>query len=150
MSAQTSANLNHHWEADTNGPRDDKDNTTAFRKKEDGGDEERASYRTCANEFDFRYMRATDLPFNQRITLPKSVNESIELKMQNLKGDLKKVTKEVKSEVTSNSNLTSEQQRDVKSLIRRVKEKEIVVFQTDKSGRFSVDTTMNRRGLTLG
>ena len=32
MSAQTSANLNHHWEADTKGPRDDKDNTTAFRK----------------------------------------------------------------------------------------------------------------------
>ena len=68
-------------------------------------------------------MRATDLPFNQRITLPKSVNECIELKMQNLKGDLKKVTKEVKSEVTSNNNLTSEQQRGVKSLIRRVKEK---------------------------
>ena len=61
--------------------------------------------------------------------LPKSVNESIELKMQNLKEDLKKVTKEVKSEVTSNSNLTSEHQRGVKSLIRRVKEKEIVFFQ---------------------
>ena len=27
-----SANLNHHWEADTNGPKDDKDNITTFRK----------------------------------------------------------------------------------------------------------------------
>ena len=90
-------------------------------------------------------MRATDLPFNQRITLPKSVNENVELKMQNLKGDLKKITKEVKSEVASDSNLTSEQQRGVKSLIRRVKEKEIVVFQTDKSGRFSIDTPENYR-----
>ena len=90
-------------------------------------------------------MRAPDLPFNQKITLPKSVNENTELKMQNLKGDLKKITKEVKSEVASDSNLTSEQQRGVKSLIRRVKEKEIAVFQTDKPGRFSIDTPENYR-----
>ena len=51
----------------------------------------------------------------------------------------------MKSKVTSDSNLTSVQQRGVKSLIRRVKEKEIVVFQTDKSGRFSVDTPENYR-----
>ena len=88
-------------------------------------------------------MRATDLPFNQRITLLKSLNESTELKMQNLRGDLKKVTKAVKSEFASDSNLTSEQQRGVKSLIRRVKEKDIVVFQTNKSGHFSVDIPEN-------
>ena len=32
-------------------------------------------------------------------------------------------------------------------MIKRVKEKEIVVFQTDKSGRFSVDTPENYREL---
>ena len=58
--------------------------------------------------------------------MPKSVDESIELKMQNLKGDLKKITKEAKSEVASDSNLTLEQQRGVKSLVRRVKEEEII------------------------
>ena len=31
-SAHTSANLDHHWEADIDGPKDDKDDTTAFRK----------------------------------------------------------------------------------------------------------------------
>ena len=31
-SAQTSANLDHPWEADTKGPKDDKDDITAFRK----------------------------------------------------------------------------------------------------------------------
>ena len=46
-------------------------------------------------------------------------------------------------EVASDSNLTSEQQRGVKSLIPRVKEKEIVVFQTDKSERFSINTPEN-------
>ena len=44
-------------------------------------------------------MRATDLPSTQRIILLKSIYESIELKMQNLKRDLKKITtKDVKSE----------------------------------------------------
>ena len=41
----------------------------------------------------------------------------------------------MKSEVASDSNLTLEQQRGVKLLIRRVKEKKIVVFQTYKSGQ---------------
>ena len=31
-SAHTSANLDHHWEADIDGPKDDKDDITAFRK----------------------------------------------------------------------------------------------------------------------
>ena len=31
-SAHTSANLDYHWEADIDGPKDDKDDTTAFRK----------------------------------------------------------------------------------------------------------------------
>ena len=32
MSAQRSANLDHHWGADTDGPKDDKDDIIAFRK----------------------------------------------------------------------------------------------------------------------
>ena len=31
-SAHTSANLDHHWEADIDDPKDDKDDITAFRK----------------------------------------------------------------------------------------------------------------------
>ena len=71
-------------------------------------------------------MRATDLPFNQRITLPKLVNERIELKLQNLQGDLKKITRDVKWEVASDSNLTSEQQRGVRSLVQRFKDKDLL------------------------
>ena len=55
-------------------------------------EEEQTSFRTSVNRFDFRYMRATELPFNQRITLPKSVDLSIEVKMQDLKKELKKIT----------------------------------------------------------
>ena len=91
------------------------------------------------NSFDFHYMRATELPFNQRITLPKSVNLSIEVKMQDLKKELKKTTSEVKTVISTADNLTSEQRRGVKPLVRRIKDKDIVVFQTDKTGRFLVD-----------
>ena len=108
-------------------------------------EEEQTSFRTSVNRFDFRYMRATELPFNQRITLPKSVDLSIEVKMQDLKKELKKITSEVKAVISTADNLTSEQRRGIKSSVRRVKDKEIVVFQTDKSGRFSVDSPENYR-----
>ena len=47
------------------------------------------------------------------------------------------------------SNMTLEQRQGVKSLVSRVKDKEIVVFQTDKSGRFSVDSPDNYRDSIL-
>ena len=57
----------------------------------------------------------------------KSVNESIEIKMQDLKGELDKITSEVKAVISTADDLTSEQGRGIKSLIKRVKNKEIVV-----------------------
>ena len=70
-------------------------------------------------------MRATELPFNQRITLPKSVNESMEIKMQDLKEELKKITSEVKAVIGTVGNLTSKQWRVIISLVRRVKDKKL-------------------------
>ena len=124
----------------------------SLRKREQrAGDEceEQISFRTGANKFDFRHMRATELPFNTRITLPKSAEEGIEIKMQELKRELKKVTTDIKSGVIGDSNMTLEQRQGVKSLVSRVKDKEIVVFQTDKSGRFSVDSPDNYRDSIL-
>ena len=65
--------------------------------------------------------------------------------MQDLKRKLKKITTDVKAVIGTADNLASEQQRGIKSLVKRVKEKEIVVFQTDKSGRLSVDSQENYR-----
>ena len=39
------------------------------------------------------------------------------------------------------SNLTEEQQQGLKSLQKRIKDKEIVVLRTDKSGKLCVATT---------
>ena len=90
-------------------------------------------------------MRATDLPFNQRIRVPVRVRDDMEIKMYNLKGELRKITKNVANEIKEDENLTEPQRRGIKGLVRRVKDNELVVFQTDKSGRFSVDTPDNYR-----
>ena len=65
--------------------------------------------------------------------------------MFNLKGELRKITQEVASEIMDGENLSEQQQRGIKGLTRRIKENELVIFQTDKSGRFSVDSPENFR-----
>ena len=42
-------------------------------------------------------------------------------------------------------NLEQAEKEGLKSITRRIREKEGVVFQTDKSGRLSVDTPENYR-----
>ena len=115
------------------------------REEQDEEPSESISFKPSANVFDFRFMRATDLPFNQRVKLPDRVQDATEIKMCNLKQELKKITAVVQSEIVNGSNLTEMQQRGVASLSDRVKSNDIVVFQTDKSGRFSVDTPDNYR-----
>ena len=95
--------------------------------------------------FDLRYLRPTDLPFNKRVCLPTALEGDKEIDMQHLKGKLMRVTKEHIEEQgkrVAKGNLTRKEQRGLRSL--RNKEN-TVVFQTDKSGRFTVDTVDNYR-----
>ena len=55
---------------------------------------------------DFRHMRATDLPFNQRINVPKRIGDDMEIKMFNLKGELQKIIEEVADEIRDSDNLS--------------------------------------------
>ena len=66
--------------------------------------------------------------------------------MQNLKMKLKQCTQQYVEKERGRehkSNLTPEQKRGLASLIEKRKEKEIVIFETDKSKRFSCDTMDN-------
>ena len=69
--------------------------------------------------------------------------------IQHLKDDLKRTTREyverARSESTKQKNLTHEEKEELRSLKERVNQSEVVVYQTDKSGRFSVDTLDNYR-----
>ena len=95
--------------------------------------------------FDLRYLRPTDLPFNKGVCLPTALKNGKEIDMQHLKGKLMRVTEEyieAQGKKVAKGNLTHEEQRGLRSL--RSKEN-AVVFQTDKSGRFAVDTVDNYR-----
>ena len=92
--------------------------------------------------FNFANMRGTDLPFNKRITLPRSLDIDSEIKLRTLGTSLKNAINTAAG-TRIESNLSRQQQAGLKSLQERVKNHEIVVFLTDKSGRFSVDTPTN-------
>ena len=101
-------------------------------------------YDVSRHKFDFRVMRATEQPFNKSITLPKPAGLNDEIALQDLKNNLSKVTSEYVSKPRkATNNLTTEEKVGLRQLTNRVKTGEVVVFQTDKSSRFSVDSIDN-------
>ena len=88
-------------------------------------------------------LRPTDLPFNKEVYLPEILDNETESKLQYVKNELRNVTKsyiETHSKNEEGSNLTNTQKMGLDSL---TKKKNVVVFQTDKSGRFSIDSKEN-------
>lgn len=108
-------------------------------------EESKSVYNQEKMSFDFRNMRATDLPFNKRICLPGPLEEAAEISIQNLKGRLNQITSEYveKKGQTKWSNLNKVEKEGLRSLTEKLQSKEEVIFQTDKSGRFSVDRVDN-------
>ena len=95
--------------------------------------------------FDLRYLRPTELPFNKRVCLPTALEDDKKIDMQHLKGKLVGVTKEYISEQSTRvaqRNLTREEMRGLRSLKGK---DNVVIYQTDKSGGFAVDTMDNYR-----
>ena len=95
-------------------------------------------------EFDFRKSRSTDLPFNINTYMPKPLEIKEEVKLQCLKNELIKITSDyAKSKNISGVNLNEVQRAGLKSLKKRQKMNEIVIFQTDKTGKMIVDSPEN-------
>ncbi len=89
-------------------------------------------------------MRATDLPFNKSVKLPSAVEEEDEVAMQELKNRLYNVALQyTKTNRRPEDNLNAAERKGMDSLQRRVNTGNAVIFQTDKSGRFSMDTPDN-------
>ena len=96
------------------------------------------------NTFDFRNLRPTDLPSNKHVFLPqnernKAYNEE-EINLAHLSLELQKATDEIIMSHKVEPNLSRTEMKGLKKLKRR---EDIVIFQTDKSSRFSVDTKTN-------
>ena len=102
------------------------------KKKEEGAiSQSTPVYDTKECSFDFRKMRATEMPSNKNVCLPQATNSTEELRMQILKRDLVKTTEEyTKTHKNNWQNLKKEEKEGLKSLIER-ENSEIVTDITD-------------------
>ena len=94
-------------------------------------------------------MRATDIPTVQRLHEPKQGSVRQEVVMESTKEKLLECVVKYKAEKCNEKgelkdhNLDREERKGLKELKNDVKEKKLVIFTTDKSGKFSVDSPEN-------
>ena len=111
--------------------------------------EEKEVYRPVERRMEFSRRRVTDMPTNRDIYIPEPAEQNVETVLDNISSKVTAVandyirTKCDKKGNIKEGNLTPEQQRGLKSLVRRVNEKEIVVQKTDKGGDLAVNTPDN-------
>ena len=92
---------------------------------------------------DIQRLRTKDLPFNSHVTMPQALKMEDEVKIFQLKTEVHKIAREMAEQTKMWCNLDKEERDGLKSLTKRVKDKEIVCMVTDKSGRWSCDTLDN-------
>ena len=104
----------------------------------------RMIYDPVESKMNLSKRRATDQKNNSRVIFPrKSKNFENEAKLETLRTETRAEFKKFLDEKCKKggqqkSNLTKNQQKGLKSLTERVKNGEIVVVPTDKSGRFAI------------
>ena len=92
--------------------------------------------------FNLKDTRATSVPFNKRIVIPPLANDNYESKIQFARNKLKKVIDKFERK-RDNNNESTEVTNGIKSLKKRLKNKEIICYPTDKSGSLNLDTYEN-------
>ena len=84
------------------------------------------------------------MSFNKRVQLPPPMNERKEIETQVLKNKLIETTENYAKNHNQNwTNLSQNEREGLKSLMKKKSENAIIIQQTDKSKRFSVDTPEN-------
>jgi hypothetical protein len=96
-------------------------------------------------ELDFGRLRATEMKNNKRVTLPKASSIQVEALMEVRRKRAAQlydlcVRKLGEGSEKGKDNLSMGERRGLKSLKKRVAEGELIICQTDKSGRFCVLT----------
>ena len=100
-------------------------------------------YNSSKQTMNLAALRPTDLPFNKDVRIPDRLDDETENKMQSVKNELTTITKQYLAKNQLNNegaNLTGAQKEGLASLSKR---EDIVILQTDKSGRLSVDSKTN-------
>ena len=120
------------------------------RNRTAAGNSNRNGCKEIASEnINYASMRATEIPTVQRLYLPNPgtieeevVMENIKMKMINTAREYKKKYCDEKGYI-KNHNLSKEETEGLEEVKEKIKNGEIVVFATDKSGRLSIDTPNN-------
>ena len=97
-------------------------------------------YRTVnvGNQVDYRKLRATDVKSVKRVFIPKPLGEQAEEEILTRGALVMKVIREFTVNNAVKDNLTASERRGIVKLQRRAKAGEIVILETDKSGKFAV------------
>ena len=95
--------------------------------------------------FDLGKQRVTDMEDNSRVTLPKPLPPGDEANVEIRRNLYTKLGADYKEKFCDKegkqpTNLTPIQEKGLKRLQKRIREKEIVVMMTDKSSKFAVTT----------
>ena len=107
--------------------------------------ETRQIYNPKSRVFDDRKRKVTDLKECARITLPKAMDTRNEALVEMRRGTTEKVYKEYTEEVCNKKgevkgNLTEDEKDGLRRLQKRIKEKQVVILKTDKSGKMCLVT----------
>ena len=136
------------WESSNNESESKDEMNSTFTEKEKEDEEiwaakSRQVYDPEDNEFDMRRRKVTDIKHNSRVILPKARPPKEEAMYEVRRSEWFKIFQNYKNEACGEngqlpSNLTPAQRRGMKKLKKRVDDGEIVVCQTDKSGKLAV------------
>ena len=90
----------------------------------------------------FRNIRATELNSNKRVNIVGNANLEFETKSENLKMELMKTVRKYinENENVQYSNIPVEEREGLKDCKANVDEGKAVIFETDKSKKFSINT----------
>ena len=119
--------------------------TEEKRESEKLDSEGRMIFDPKSRTFDYRKRRVTDLKECARVTLPKPLTPEEESKIEVRKRTQKEIYEKYRTKNTNHkgeqkSNLTKKEKEGLDSLQKRIKEDEIIIMKTDKSGKFVVTT----------
>ena len=118
---------------------------------DDEDDEEEGRHTKVATDCSLNYagLRATDIPTVARLCPPRpsslkkeKVLDSVKNKLLETVSDYQRQHCDNKGKI-NNQNISKSEEKAIKDMKERIRNKEIVVFTTDKSGRFAVDTPKN-------
>ena len=97
----------------------------------------------------FQNLKATDLKNNKRIKIPEFDDDAEEIRSNTVKTELKEVFMKYMEEHCDekgnllDGNLTTEQVKAIKDLKMKMKNENLVCVETDKTGKFALDTKEN-------